>query len=147
MSYFRVLTLVVTAVALMPSLAHLAALPNKITMTQEDYFTVQRIYAGWWQFGIVIMIAILCNCGVAFFERNSAPVLALWALASAVLIALSLVVFAIWVRPANASTQAWTVQPENWKDLRRQWEYGHAAGAIIMSLAFISTCFATTQRM
>ena len=36
-----------TALALVPSGAHLAALPNKMAMAQAAYFVAQQIYAGW----------------------------------------------------------------------------------------------------
>jgi len=41
---FRAIML--TALALVPSGAHLAALPNKMAMAQPAYFIAQQIYAG-----------------------------------------------------------------------------------------------------
>ena len=41
------LAIVLTALALVPSGAHLAALPNKMAMAQAAYFVAQQIYAGW----------------------------------------------------------------------------------------------------
>jgi hypothetical protein len=41
------LAIMLTALALVPSEAHLAALPNKITMAQAAYFVDQQTYAGW----------------------------------------------------------------------------------------------------
>ncbi|WP_271898369.1 hypothetical protein [Candidatus Phyllobacterium onerii] len=41
------LAIVISALALIPAGAHLAALPNKIALPQADYFTVQGIYYGW----------------------------------------------------------------------------------------------------
>ena len=48
------LAIIITALAFVPSGAHLAALPNKIAMVQADYFVAQQIYAGWTLFGIVL---------------------------------------------------------------------------------------------
>jgi len=48
------LAIILTALALVPSGAHLAALPNKIAMAQAAYFVAQQIYAGWTLFGIVL---------------------------------------------------------------------------------------------
>jgi hypothetical protein len=31
----------------------------------------------------------------------------------------------------------WTFMPDNWRELRRQWEYSHAAGAGLYLAAFI----------
>jgi hypothetical protein len=39
--------IILTALALVPGGAHLLALPNKIGLTQADYFIVQGIYRGW----------------------------------------------------------------------------------------------------
>ena len=39
--------------------------------------------------------------------------------------------------PANVATQNWTVSPADWMQLRRQWEYSHAANA---GLIFVSLC-------
>jgi hypothetical protein len=47
-----------TALALVPSGAHLAALPNKMAMAQAAYFVAQQIYAGWALFGIVLFGAL-----------------------------------------------------------------------------------------
>ena len=48
------LAIMLTALALVPSGTHLAALPNKMAMTQASYFIAQQIYAGWALFGIVL---------------------------------------------------------------------------------------------
>ena len=56
------IALVATALALGGALAHLYELPNKIMLPQQQYFTVQRIYLGWWQLAYVLgvqLIAIL----------------------------------------------------------------------------------------
>jgi hypothetical protein len=39
--------MVLTALALVPSGAHLFALPNKIHLSETDYFITQGIYRGW----------------------------------------------------------------------------------------------------
>lgn len=50
----------------------------------------------------------------------------------------TLVVFFIWTFPANQATANWTVVPENWKALRRQWEYAHATNAVLTLFALIA---------
>ena len=57
----QVLAIILTALALVPSGAHLAALPNKIAMEQEAYFVAQQVYAGWALFGIVMFRALTVN--------------------------------------------------------------------------------------
>ena len=46
--------IVLTALALVPGGAHFFSLPNKITLTESNYFIVQNIYRGWGLFGIVL---------------------------------------------------------------------------------------------
>src|SRR6266481_2195559 len=55
------LAIMLTALALVPSGAHLAALPNKMAMAQAAYFVAQQIYAGWALFGIVLFGALAAN--------------------------------------------------------------------------------------
>ena len=55
------LAVVLTAIALVPSGAHVFALANKITLGAEQYFIVQNIYRGWSLFGIVWIGALIAN--------------------------------------------------------------------------------------
>lgn len=138
-----IFALIITAVALAPSGAHLFSLAAKIDMPQDRYYTVQQVYQGWWWFGVVLFLAIVANAGVAVMVRGEAT--AFWmAVASVALILLSLVVFFIWIYPGNVETQNWTVAPENWQALRTRWEYGHAVNAFIMLAAFMAIAGAVT---
>ena len=146
MPFLRILTLALMALILMPSGAHLFELPGKIGLDREPYFAVQGIYAGWALFAVPIFAAIGCNTALFALERRRDRAAARWALTSAGLIVLSLVVFFTWVFPGNQATQNWTAQPENWDALRTRWEYGHATNAVIIFLAFLATCMATVRR-
>src|SRR5262249_61573838 len=88
------LALTLTALALVPSGAHLFALPNKINLAAEQYFIVQSIYRGWSLFGIVLIGALIANLALALLLRGrGAPfVLALFAF---LCIAFTLIVFFI----------------------------------------------------
>jgi predicted anti-sigma-YlaC factor YlaD len=57
---------------LIPGGAHLFELPNKIGLSQEQYFAVQAVYRGWAFFGTVIVAAIGANLAVAviLFHRG-----------------------------------------------------------------------------
>ncbi|MFO0997293.1 MAG: DUF1772 domain-containing protein [Alphaproteobacteria bacterium] len=124
------LSVILTALALVPSAAHFFELPNKIAMTEEQYFVAQSIYRGWAQFGFVLGAALVANTAfaVALRRRRAA---ALLAGAGALAIALVFVVFFVWVYPANLATAYWTLATDNWQSLRRDWEYAHAANALI----------------
>jgi hypothetical protein len=138
-TFLKLLALALTALILVPSGAHLFELPGKIGLDRDAYFTVQRIYAGWAWFAVPIFAAILANGALFFAERRRDPTAARAALLSGGLIALSLVVFFIWVLPGNQATANWTEMADDWEVLRRSWEYGHAANAFIVFVAFIAT--------
>jgi hypothetical protein len=64
------LAIMLTALALVPSGAHLDALPNKMAMAQAAYFVAQQIYAGWALFGIVLFGALIANLAHAIVLRK-----------------------------------------------------------------------------
>lgn len=137
--FLKLLTLGLTALIMLPGGAHLLELPAKMRLTQIEYFAVQRIYSGWAIFSVAIFAAIVAN-GVLFWSlRNIDTPAARSALASALLICLTLIIFFIWVFPGNQATDNWTSIPANWETLRLKWEYGHAANAVITFIALLAT--------
>lgn len=144
MQTIRFLAVIVTGLALIAPGAHLFELANKIDLPREQYFTVQRIYNGWWIVGFLLPLAILSNLALAYMARLDTIALTL-ALLAAGLIVLELAIFAIWTQPANTATGNWTTQPENWAALRAQWEYSHAVNAGVMLLAFCSATAAALR--
>ncbi len=133
------LTIMFTALALVPAGAHLFELPNKISLPQEHYFIVQNIYRGWALFGFVLLPALILNLINAILLRPE-PVRFWLALAAFGLIAATLAIFFTWTFPANQATADWTEAPANWQELRRQWEYAHAVNA---GLTFLALCAVT----
>jgi hypothetical protein len=129
------LALLFTALALVPAGAHLFALPNKIGLAQEQYFIVQNIYRGWALFGAAVLGALIANLLLAIMLRGRVAPFVL-ALVAFICVAVTLAVFFIWIYPANQATDNWTTIPENWEQLRRQWEYSHAANALVTFVAF-----------
>ncbi len=143
--WVKIAALAFTALILIPSGAHLFELPAKIGLDREAYFIVQGIYAGWAAFFLPILGAIASN-GLLFATlRRHRPAKARWALLSAGLIVASLAVFFAFVFPGNQATENWTSQPGNWEALRRSWEYGHAANAVLVFAAFIATSIASVE--
>ena len=134
----RFAAVIVTGMALIAPAAHLLELANKIGMETNDYFVVQRVYAGWWLVGLLLPAALLANLALVVAARADRSASRL-ALVAAALIALNLVIFFVWTQPANTATVNWTIQPENWRSLRREWEYSHAVNAGIMFIAFCET--------
>jgi hypothetical protein len=125
-----VVAFVFAGLMLGPALAHLLELPNKIGLPQDQYFTVQRIYAGWALLGIVISGALISIGSLAFaLQRERQPMI--WAVVALACIVAAQIVFWTYTFPANVATSNWTQVPENWETLRRQWEYSHAAGSVL----------------
>lgn len=146
MAALRMIAVALMAIVLVPSGAHLFALPAKIGMEREAYFIAQSVYSGWALFGIPIIGAIVATGGLALAERRRDPVAARWAGAAALLVLASLLVFFVWIFPANQETANWTRQPDGWEALRRRWEWGHAANALIVFGAFLATVMAVIRR-
>lgn len=137
------LATILIALALVPAAAHLAALPNKIDLPQEEYFIVQGIYRGWALFGIVLFGALAANLVLTILLRGAGRPFWL-ALGAFLLIAATLAIFFIWTYPANQARQNWTSAPANWTALRAQWEDAHAAGAV---LTFIALCLVSYSNL
>jgi len=132
-----------TAIAFVPAGGHLFELPNKIGLSEEHYFVAQSIYRGWALFGNVIIAAIAANLTLALTSwrrrRRYWP-----SLAAALILAGTVLVFFAWTQPANVATRYWTVTTPDWQKLRTQWEWSHAANAV---LTFIALCCATLSAL
>lgn len=132
------LAVILTALALVPGGAHAFAVLNKLDLAVDRYFVVQSIYRGWALLGIVLIGAILANLGLALMLRRRGGAPFILALLGFCGVALTLVIFFAWTYPANQATHNWTSVPDNWQQLRRQWEYSHAVNAVITFLALCS---------
>jgi hypothetical protein len=132
----RFFSLLFVALVLAPALAHLLELPNKIGLSREEYLVVQKIYSGWALLGIVVIGALLSTLVLTIMVRHQPGVFGLTLAAFLCLLAAH-VLFWIFTFPANKETLYWTVLPENWMALRAQWEYSHAAGAVLNLIGFI----------
>jgi hypothetical protein len=130
MRIVSILAIVFSALALVPYGAHLLSLPNKIGMSESDYFIAQRAYDGWWITSFVLVPTLVLNIALTVMLRGQG--LPFWlALAASILMVSTLFVFFAFTQPGNAQTQNWTTIPANWRELRANWEYSHAANALI----------------
>jgi hypothetical protein len=133
------------ALALGPALAHLLELPNKINLGREEYLTVQQIYRGWALLGIVVAGALISTLTLSVMVRKQRKAF-LFALIAFLCIVGTQVVFWTYTYPANQVTNNWTMLPENWRDLRRQWEYSHATSAGLNLLALVMVILSVLAR-
>ena len=137
--------LLATALALGGALAHALELANKIELSGADYFIVQRIYFGWDRLGYLLGVELAGMLSVIYLYRRERRVVRPTLLALSCLVGAQ-IVFWTFTFPANQETNNWSVQPENWEILRRQWEYSHLAGAIFQTLAMATLIVAVLRR-
>jgi hypothetical protein len=131
------LAILFAALALVPTMAHLLELTNKMGLPQDQYFTVQGIYRGWALLGIVVFGALLASLALTITLRRERAAM-MWAGAAFLCIAATQGIFWIYTFPANVATANWTQRPENWETLRSQWEYSHATSAIFNLAALVA---------
>jgi hypothetical protein len=55
-------------------------------------------------------------------------------------------VFFAFTYPASRQTNNWTMLPANWLELRRQWEYSHATGAVLNLVALVTLLLSVLVR-
>ncbi len=142
-SILSFIALFLTAMALIPLGAHVFEMAAKMKLGRDAYYMAQGLYRGWSWFGLAFAGAFAaCVARAALpgarFDRG----LLLFA---AVMIAASLAIFFVYVYPANQATKDWTAVAANWKILRQQWEWGHAASAVSMLFAFLALAWGTAR--
>jgi hypothetical protein len=140
------LAVLLGALVLIPSGAHLAELPNKMDLARDEYLVAQQIYRGWALFGFVIVSALIFTLALTIKVRHSGPAFRL-ALTALLCLVGGQVIFWAFTFPANQATENWTVLPSNWAALRIQWEYSHAVAAVFNLTAFIALTLALLSRI
>lgn len=137
MKLLQFVAMVLTALALVPVGAHLFALPNKINLSESDYFIAQSVYRGWALLGIVLIGAAIANFALGLLIRaQRAP--SIFALIGGLCLVATLLIFFAFTFPANQATNNWTQIPPDWEQLRWRWEVSHAVNAVITFIAFCS---------
>src|SRR5262245_25060179 len=133
----RLLVVVSVALCLVPAGAHFFELPNKMSLSMAEYMTVQKIYAGWSLFGIAIAAALLVTLTHTFIMRADRTAYVL-SLTGFLCIAATQVIFWTFTYPMNVARNNWTVTPEDFETVRRQWEYSHAVNAVLTFVALMA---------
>ena len=106
-------------------------------LSRDQYFVVQQIYRGWSLLGGLLLVEFVSLIAVVLYARadkrmRNAALVALLCLVGAQLL------FWVFTYPANAATENWTVQPENWRELQQRWEFSHAGGAVLQNRGTIT---------
>ena len=141
----RFFSLFFCALALAPAMAHLLELPNKIGLSRDEYLVVQQIYRGWALLGVVVFGALLSTLALSILVRKRAGEFGP-ALTAFLCIVGTQAVFWTFTFPMNQQTANWTMLPDHWAAMRMQWEYSHAASAILNLIALIAVIISVLRR-
>jgi hypothetical protein len=137
--------LLATALALGAALAHALELPNKMALSRDEYFVVQKIYAGWNRLAVLLLVELVAMIAAAYRSRYQPKVF--WPVVIAILCFLAAqALFWTLTYPSNAATENWTVVPADWEAHRRRWEYSHLGGAAFQLAALSAMIVAVLAR-
>ncbi|HWK68472.1 MAG TPA: DUF1772 domain-containing protein [Rhizobiaceae bacterium] len=138
------LTAIVGALSLGPSFAHVLESVPRLTVWSPDLWRETTVFNQ--QFvlfaavgGVLDVAAIICPVALAYLLRRDTPASA-YAASAAVLYALALATWFLWVRPANDVLATWTPGPipQDFEEVRLRWETGHMAVAAIKLGGFVT---------
>lgn len=140
--FWRFLTIVLAALALTMTSAHVLELPQKMQYDQQLYSAVNTTMYKYFAIvgGIYSMGWILSATVLTFFVRKHRSSFR-WALAGALLLIIWFISWLTLVAPVNNQVAAALESspeavPALWMQLRERWEYGHALGFAIQLLGF-----------
>lgn len=144
--------LVISALSLGPSFAHVLEAPPRLTVWSPDLWRETTVFNG--QFALFAKVgapldigAILASALLAYLLAADRP--AFWfALAGACLMAGALAAWFLIVAPANAVLATWQAGPipPDFDAVRWRWETGQMVVAAIKLLGFAAICAATLLR-
>ena len=137
---WRFIALVLTALSMGLSFAHLLELPPKMLFDGQLWVTIttKGLYYLFGSVGAVIEVgSIVTAIVLTFLVRDRGLVFSL-ALGGAILLALALALWFVFIAPVNAQLAKWTPTsfPSDWMQYRDRWEYAHAVNAIVKLVAF-----------
>jgi hypothetical protein len=151
LSFWRFVTLVLAALGLTMTSAHVLEMPQKMTYSPELYAAVNTtlyryfaIVGGAYQIGGIASAWIL----TALLRRHRSSYK--WALIGAALLLLSFISWLVLVEPVNRQIAAALLDapasvPSLWQALRAHWEYGHATGFVLHLLGFCALVVSVTR--
>ncbi|PAP99063.1 DUF1772 domain-containing protein [Mesorhizobium mediterraneum] len=141
--FWSILAAVVAALSLGPSFAHVLESAPRLKWPPSLWRETTVFNAQFQLFAVIgaplDVAAIACPALLAWMLRNDRP--AFWfALAAAVLFAMSLATWSALVKPANDVLATWAPGPipENFEAIRRRWETGHMIVAGFKAVGFVS---------
>jgi hypothetical protein len=135
----RYLSLLLVALTLGMTFAHVMEIPGKLRLDGVTWLTVQHnLYIAFGVVGAVIeVLAIVLTWLLVLMVRRGHPAV-WWTLAAAVCVSAGLADWFLLVAPMNVALSVWTPEtlPADWTRYRDQWETGHAIHAALFALGF-----------
>lgn len=137
--WWRLATILLVALSMGTALAHLLEMPAKLRVDGAFWLRLlQTVYPpGFGTAGAAFEVgAVIGTLALAVLVRRRGAAFG-WSLAGAAGVLAAHLVFWIWVAPVNATLVPLSADalPADWPGLRAQWEYGHAARAVLQLLA------------
>lgn len=139
---WRFITIILSALVTGMALCHALELPAKMQYSASQYIAIQNsLYVAFGPPNIGAIIepaAPLAAIGLAVLVRKRRPAFQLTLVAIAFMVLAFPVIFFAFTEPVNAAIRNATPEsiPENWEQLRNQWEYSHLARFICHFAAF-----------
>ena len=139
---WRFTAVLLTALSMGLSIAHLFEMPVRLQLAPELWVritVIEGIFRYFGSVGAVIELGSVVSAAVlAILTWKRRRTVSLLATAGAICITLALLNWFIFVASANVELARWLTGPvaadfEGW---RRQWEFGHAASAILKLIGF-----------
>jgi hypothetical protein len=136
-------------------MTHLLELPQRMQFDQQLWVRVtviENVYRLFGSVGAVFETTAILTAIVLVFLIYKRGSTFYWALGGAILLVLAFVSWIMFVAPMNAEFALWLTNPVSvdWTRYRDQWEYGHAANALIkiiaLSLLVISVLVETPKK-
>jgi MFS family permease len=150
LAFWRFITIVLSALALTMTSAHVLELPQKMAYSGEMYAAVNTtlyryfaIVGGPYQIGAIVSAIVL-----TILVRRSRTFR--WALAGTLLLIAAFASWLILVLPVNRDVAAAVeasphAVPSLWLHLRDRWEYGHATGFVLHLAGFCALVMSITR--
>jgi hypothetical protein len=149
--FWQFLTLVLGALALTMTSAHVLELPQKMAYSIEMYSAVNTtLYRYFALVGAPYQIGSIVSAIVMAALERRRPGVFRWAGAGAALLLLAFVSWLALVQPVNAQVasaleSAPDTVPSVWRQLRDRWEYGHATGFVLHLMGFCALVVAVIR--
>jgi hypothetical protein len=141
---WRLVTLVLASLDMAMGFGHLLQLPARMRYDGALWRETQSMYR---LFGPPVGSSIeggafLSTVGLAWLVRRRQPVFR-WTLAGTLLFMVAQVAWWLLIAPVNAKMAGWTpdAMPADWERLRAQWEYTHAARAVLMLIGLAALLY------